>query len=148
MRSGHDILRCHGLVCRAMKRVIRRHVSGDGRSRPRWSRLGVGIAVALLLAPPTSLAATAGQSAATLYALNCMGCHFPPEDTRRQAPFLVGQFAHSESGRVFFIRVPDTGGKPLDKEQDALLLREILSWKKSCPVIIQDASLLKYTGAR
>lgn len=131
-----------------MKRVIRCDVSGDGRGMQRLPKTSVGIAVALLLAPLTSLAVTAGQSAATLYALNCMGCHFPPEEIRRQAPFLVGQFAQTESGRVFFIRVPDTGGKPLGKEQDALLLREVLNWKKSCPVIIQDASLLQYTGAR
>lgn len=95
-----------------------------------------------------SLAATAGQSAATLYALNCMGCHSPPETIRYEAPFLVGQFALTESGRVFFIRVPESGGKPLDQEQDALLLRETLNWKKNCPVIIQGASMIEYTGTR
>lgn len=112
------------------------------------SKTSVGIAVALLLAPPGLFAATTGQSAATLYALNCMGCHFPPEAIRRQAPFLVGQFAHTESGRMFFIRVPDNGGKPLGKEQNALLRSEILSWKKSCPVVIQNAAFLQYTGPR
>lgn len=112
------------------------------------SKTSVGIAAALLLAPPGLFAATAGQSAATLYALNCMGCHFPPEAIRRQPPFLVGQFAHTESGRMFFIRVPDNGGKPLGKEQNALLLSEILNWKKSCPVVIQNAAFLQYTGPR
>lgn len=114
----------------------------------RLSKLSSGIALALLLGPPAAFAAATGQSAATLYALNCMGCHFPPEETGRRAPPLVGQFAHTESGRVFFIRVPEAGGRPLDKERDALLLREILNWKKSCPVIIQDAALLRYTGTR
>lgn len=104
-------------------------------------------AAALLLASCASLSATAGQSAATLYALNCMGCHFPPEEVRGDAPLLVGQFAQTETGRVFFIRVPD-GRKRLGKEQEALLLREILNWKKSCQVIIQDAPMLRYTGTR
>lgn len=102
------------------------------------------MAAALLI----SLNATAGQSAATVYALNCMGCHFPPEEITREAPAMVGQFVQTEGGRVFFIRIPASGGKPLDREQDAHLLREILNWKKSCSVILQDAPLLKYTGAR
>lgn len=110
----------------------------------RVSKISVGMAV-LLFAPIT---ATAGQSAATLYALNCMGCHLPPEEIRREAPLLVGQFAQTETGRVFFIRVPDPGDKRLGSEQEARLLREVLNWKKSCPVIIQDAALLQYTGAR
>lgn len=106
------------------------------------------IAVLLLLVPHASLTVNAGQSAATLYALNCMGCHFPPEEIRRAAPLLTGQFAQTEAGRVFFIRVPATGDKPLGKEQEERLLREVLNWKKSCQVIIQDAALLQYTGAR
>lgn len=108
------------------------------------SGMRVVLAAALLI----SLDAAAGQSAATVYALNCMGCHFPPEEIAREAPAMVGQFAQTEGGRVFFIRIPASGGKPLDKEQDARLLREILNWKKSCSVILQDAPLLKYTGAR
>lgn len=91
------------------------------------SRISVGMA-ALLLAPPASLAATAGQSAVTLYALNCMGCHFPPEEIRREAPLLVGQFAQTETGRIFFIHVPGPGDKHLGREQDARLLREVLNW--------------------
>ena len=112
------------------------------------SKIGMRMAAAWLLAPFASFAAAAGQSAPTLYALNCMGCHFPPEQIRRAAPFLVGQFAQTETGRVFFIRVPDNGDRPLDKKQDARLLREILNWKKSCTVIIQDAPLTPYRGAR
>ncbi|WP_310450521.1 hypothetical protein [Sulfuritalea sp.] len=115
---------------------------------PHLSKARLVLAAALLLAVPGVRGETAEQAAATLYALNCMGCHFPPEAIRRQAPFLVGQFAHTESGRMFFIRVPDNGGKPLGKEQNALLLSEILSWKKSCPVVLQNAAFLQYTGPR
>lgn len=106
------------------------------------------MATALLLAPLITLTATAAQSAATVYALNCMGCHFPPDKMTRDAPAMVGQFAQTEGGRVFFIRIPAAAGKPLDREQEARLLREILNWKKSCSVIMQDAPLLKYTGPR
>ncbi len=105
-------------------------------------------AATLLLATLTSAPALAGQSAATVYALNCLGCHFPPDEMTRDAPAMVGQFAQTEGGRVFFIRIPAAAGKPLDKEQEARLLREILNWKKSCSVIMQDAPLLKYTGPR
>ena len=112
------------------------------------SGMRVVLAVALLLAMLTSFQATAAQSAATVYALNCLGCHFPPEEIQGETSSMVGQFAQTENGRVFFIRIPATGGKPLGKEQDARLLREILNWKKSCSVILQDAPLLKYTGAR
>jgi hypothetical protein len=102
------------------------------------------MAAALLI----SLPAPAAQSAATVYALNCLGCHFPPDEVTREAPLMVGQFNQSESGRVFFIRIPARGGKPFDKEQNARLLREILNWKKSCSVILQDATLLEYSGPR
>lgn len=112
------------------------------------SGMKVVMAAVLLVAPLTSFKATAAQSAATVYALNCLGCHFPPEEITGEASSMVGQFAQTESGRVFFIRIPAGGGKPLDKEQEARLLREILNWKKSCSVILQDAPLLKYTGAR
>lgn len=108
-------------------------------------KTSMGITLALMLG---SSAVTAGQSAATLYALNCMGCHSPPEAIRYEAPFRIGQFAHTERGRVFFIRVVDADGKAPSKEQDAHLLREILTWKKSCPVVIQEASFLEYTGPR
>ena len=83
-----------------------------------------------------------------MYALNCLGCHFPPDEISRDELPLVGQFAQTETGRVFFMRFPATGGKPLPREQEARLLREILNWKKSCSVILQDAPLLNYTGPR
>lgn len=95
-----------------------------------------------------SLTALGGQSAATLYALNCLGCHFPPDEIRLDEQALVGQFDQSAAGRVFFIRIPAPGAKPLRKDQESLLLREVLTWKRSCTVILQDAPLLRYTGAR
>lgn len=94
------------------------------------------------------LAAAAGQSAATLYALNCMGCHRPPEAAKQQAQPLRGQFAHSESGRVFFISVPAGGGRSLSAAEDAQLLEEILTWRRSCSVILQQAPLVRYGGER
>jgi hypothetical protein len=109
------------------------------------SKISAGMAAVLLL---PSLAAIGGQSAATLYALNCQGCHFPSKEIRREEPSLVGQFNHTETGRVFYIRVSVPGDKPLDKAQEVRLLSEILNWKKSCPVILQDAPLLQYSGAR
>lgn len=100
---------------------------------------------AALLAP---LAASAGQSAATLYALNCMGCHQPPDEAKKQAQPLRGQFAHSETGRVFFIGVPVPGARPLTAVEDARLLQEILAWKRSCSVILQQAPLVRYSGEK
>lgn len=108
-------------------------------------RTSLRIALALMLG---SSSVIAGQTAATLYALNCMGCHSPPEAIRYEPPFRIGQFAQTEKGRVFFIRVVDADGKAPSREQDAHLLREILTWKKSCPVVIQEASFLQYTGPR
>ena len=99
---------------------------------------------AALFAPPLS----AGQSAATLYALNCMGCHQPPDEAKKQAQPLRGQFAHSETGRVFFISVPPPGARPLTVAEDARLLEEILTWKRSCSVILQQAPLVRYGGGR
>lgn len=103
------------------------------------------IFAAALLAP---LAAGAGQSAATLYALNCLGCHLPPEEIRRQAPRLVGQFAQTESGRIFFIRLPDPGEAPLSPKENARMMREIFTWKASCHAILQGAPLIRYDGGR
>jgi hypothetical protein len=100
---------------------------------------------AALLVP---LAVSAGQSAATLYALNCMGCHQPPDEAKRRAQPLRGQFAHSETGRVFFIGVPPPGAPPLTAAEDARLLREILDWKRSCSVILQQAPLVRYSGEK
>ena len=100
---------------------------------------------AALLAP---LAAAAGESAATLYALNCMGCHQPPDEAKQRAQPLRGQFAHSDTGRIFFIGVPAPNERPLTAAEDARLLDEILSWKRSCSVILQQAPLVRYGGER
>lgn len=99
----------------------------------------------LLLAAP---AAAGGQSAATLYALNCMGCHQPPEAAKLQAQPLRGQFAHGDAGRIFFIHVPAGGGRALTAAEDARLMEEILAWKRSCSAILQQAPLVRYSGER
>lgn len=98
---------------------------------------------AVLLAPPPLFAA---ESAATLYALNCRGCHLPPDELRLNAPKLTGQFAQTDAGRMFFIELPPPGAK-LTPDQNARLWREILTWKTSCHVILQDAPMIRYTGA-
>lgn len=103
------------------------------------------IAAAALL---VSLEVAAGQSAATLYALNCMGCHMAPEGANSQAQPLRGQFAQSDAGRVFFISVQAGGERPLTAQEDARLLEEILAWKRSCSVILQQAPLVRYGGGR
>ena len=107
--------------------------------RPRFI-----VATALLL----PLVVGAGESAATLYALNCMGCHLPPAPARQQALPLGGQFVHSEAGRVFFISVRVEGERALTAKEDAYLLDEIFAWKRSCSVILQAAPLVRYGGGK
>lgn len=107
-------------------------------------RLRFALALAMLL----PLAAAAGESAATLYALNCMGCHLPPEDLKNRLLPLGGQFAHSEAGRVFFINVRSNGRRPLTPQEDSRLLDEMAAWKRSCSVILQHAPLVRYGGGR
>jgi|GEM_PF-1290354 len=107
-------------------------------------RLRCALALTLLL----PLMAGAAESAATLYALNCMGCHLPPEDMKNRLLPLGGQFAHSETGRVFFINVRADGRRPLTPHEDARLLDEINAWKRSCSVILQHAPLVRYGGGR
>lgn len=102
------------------------------------------VATALLL----PLLVAAGESAATLYVLNCMGCHLPPAPASQQALPLGGQFVHSEAGRVFFINVQIDGGRALTAQEDARLLDEILAWKRSCSVILQAAPLVRYGGGK
>jgi len=87
------------------------------------------------------------QSAATLYALNCMGCHPPPSRGQDAGP-LRGEFFHSARGRNFFIRVPQDGKRVLGAEEDARLLDEILTWKRSCAAILQEAPDVNYRGER
>lgn len=87
------------------------------------------------------------QSAATLYALNCMGCHPPPSRGHDAGP-LRGEFFHSARGRNFFIRVPQDGKRVLSADEDARLLDEILTWKRSCAAILQEAPGVNYSGER
>ncbi len=114
------------------------------RDRAAGVKLLRGLTLAAVLCAPPPLFAL--ESAATLYTLNCRGCHLPPEEFRRDAPPLAGQFAQAETGRVFFIELPPPGTR-LSREQDARLWQEILTWKTSCHVILQDAPLIRYTGA-
>jgi hypothetical protein len=92
--------------------------------------------------------AAPGQSAATLYALNCMGCHPPPRTPDAERGPLRGEFYHTPLGRNFFIRVPQDGKRVLDARQEARLHAEILTWKRSCAAILQDAPDVNYSGAR
>lgn len=87
------------------------------------------------------------QSAATLYALNCMGCHPPPPHGAGTGP-LRGEFFHSARGRNFFIRIPQDGRRMLGADEDARLLDEILTWKRSCAAILQEAPEVNYSGER
>jgi len=107
-------------------------------------RLRSVLALTLLL----PLMAGAAESAATLYALNCMGCHLPPEELKNRPLPLGGQFAHSETGRVFFINVHADSRRPLTPQEDARLLDEVNAWKRSCSVILQHAPLVRYGGGR
>ncbi|MCL4182268.1 MAG: hypothetical protein KJ011_02355 [Burkholderiaceae bacterium] len=88
------------------------------------------------------------QSAATLYALNCMGCHPPPRTPAAEHGPLRGEFYHSALGRNFFIRVPQDGKRVLDAQDEARLLEEIMTWKRSCAAILQDAPHVNYSGER
>jgi hypothetical protein len=101
------------------------------------------IAVMVLMLP---LAAAAGQSAATFYALNCMGCHPTPQGAAAAPP--GGRFAHTDGGRIFFIALPRDGTARMSVDEDARLMREILTWKRSCTVILQQAPLVRYSGDR
>lgn len=102
----------------------------------------------LVFAAGTAPAAAGEQSAATLYALNCMGCHHVPESAKGRVEPRQGQFAHTDRGRVFFIHVPAPGERRLTAEEDRELLEEILAWKRSCSVILQQAPLVRYSGER
>lgn len=96
---------------------------------------------------PVSSAATPRpvSSAATLYALNCMGCHAPPRTRELDRGPLRGEFYHSDKGRNFFIRMP-AEGRRLTAAEEALLLEEVLTWKRACAAIRQDAPMVNYYG--
>ncbi len=87
----------------------------------------------------------AGSPAATLYALNCMGCHPAPKTRAYDAGPLRGEFFHNDKGRNFFIRMP-ADGHALSAAQEARLLEEVLTWKRGCAAIRQDAPMVGYYG--
>lgn len=99
------------------------------------------VPAALVLVPPPVQAA---PSAVTLYALNCMGCHQPPVDATQPVQPLHGQFADGATGRVFFIGMPQPPGRKLTAAEDAQMLEEIMTWKRSCSVILQQAPLVVF----
>lgn len=116
-------------------------------------RLAAGLlAVGLLCGGPAAAAqpaaASAPQNAATLYALNCMGCHPPPRTPGADRGPLRGEFYLNARGRNFYIRVPQDGKRVLGPDEEARLLDEIMTWKRSCAAILQDAPQVNYSGER
>jgi len=105
------------------------------------------VAVASLVAANPSFAQSpsTGSPAATLYALNCMGCHPAPKTREHDAGPLRGEFFHNDKGRNFFIRMP-ADGQRLSAAQEARLLEELLTWKRGCAAIRQDAPMVGYYG--
>ncbi|MCD6672921.1 MAG: hypothetical protein LT106_08695 [Burkholderiaceae bacterium] len=85
------------------------------------------------------------SSAATLYALNCMGCHPAPKTREHDAGPLRGEFFHTDKGRSFFIRMP-VDGRRLTAAEEARLLDEVFTWKRACAAIRQDAPMVDYRG--
>jgi len=132
-----------------LRRSATRLLHGDPPGRCRAAALGAGrawvaaalVPIALALVPPPAQAA---PSAVTLYALNCMGCHQPPVDATQPVQPLRGQFADGATGRVFFIGMPQPPGRKLTAAEDAQMLEEIMTWKRSCSVILQQAPLVVF----
>lgn len=128
-----------------------RRVRGTAAARSgEWGRgrfgtaLAKGLALAAALAAQGAPTALAGPSAVTLYALNCMGCHPPPVHPAQPVQPLRGQFADGATGREFFIGLPQPAGRALAPEEEALMLSEVMTWKRSCSVILQQAPLVVY----
>lgn len=107
-----------------------------------------GPAAAAQPAAAQPAAASAPQNAATLYALNCMGCHPPPRTPGADHGPLRGEFYLNARGRNFYIRVPQDGKRVLGPDEEARLLDEITTWKRSCAAILQDAPQVNYSGER
>ncbi len=105
------------------------------------------LAAAAAVGPSLAQERAAGSSAATLYALNCMGCHPAPRTREHDAGPLRGEFFHSDKGRNFFIRMP-AEGRRLTGVEEARLLEEVLTWKRACAAIRQDAPMVDYRGER
>lgn len=126
------------------------HEESGARSVRGVLKLGlrvVPLAVHLGLHAMPGAALAAGQSAATMYALNCMGCHPSPKTRQYDAGPLRGEFFHSDKGRNFFVRMPSEG-RVLSAAEDARLFEEILTWKRSCAAILQNAPTVDYRGER
>jgi hypothetical protein len=107
----------------------------------------VACAAGLALYAAAGAALATGQKPATMYALNCMGCHPSPQDPQRDAGPLRGEFFHSTKGRNFFVRMP-VQGRLLSATEEARLLEEILTWRRSCTAVIQNAPMIDYRGDR
>lgn len=111
------------------------------RAFPRFLLL----AAASMLVPALALA---GQSANTLYALNCLGCHLPPPEAVRVTLPLGAHFIQGVAGRSFFFNTALGERRRLSAQENQRLSDEILSWKRSCHVILQQAPLVVYRGER
>lgn len=105
----------------------------------------VAFAAGLALYAAAGAVLATDQKPATMYALNCMGCHPSPQDPQRDAGPLRGEFFHSTKGRNFFVRMPGQG-RSLSATEEARLLEEILTWRRSCTAVIQNAPMIDYHG--
>lgn len=100
-----------------------------------------GIAT-LLLAGTSAVLAAEGPAISDgrlLYILNCMGCHPTPEGLAPASGMthgIVGEFAQTPKGRIFFMRVPGMDQPPLNEKDNEKLIAEILNWKKACPLLL------------
>jgi len=110
--------------------------------------LAVGLPCGGPAAAAQPTAAASPQNAATLYALNCMGCHPPPRTPGADRGPLRGEFYLNARGRNFYIRVPQDGKRVLGPDEEARLFDEIMTWKRSCSAILQDAPQVNYGGER
>ena len=103
------------------------------------------LAAASMLGPVLALA---GQSANTLYALNCLGCHLPPVEAVRVTLPLGAHFTQGVAGRSFFINTAPGERRLLTAQENERLSDDIMIWKRSCHVILQQAPLVYYRGER
>lgn len=92
--------------------------------------------------------ALAGQSANTLYALNCLGCHLPPVEAVRVTLPLGVHFTQGVASRSFFVNTSAGERRVLTAQENERLTEEIMSWKRSCHVILQEAPLVYYRGEK
>ncbi len=162
---GHACRRCvqgSGVSVETVIRPQRSSYTDGVRGRPAggWRRacdseraqrtggaLRIAFAAGLALYAAAGAALATGQKPATMYALNCMGCHQPPKERQRDAGPLRGEFFHSTQGRSFYVRMP-VQGRSLSAAEDARLLEEILTWRRSCTAVIQSAPTVDHRGDR